>query len=123
MSLDDVRSFLARAGVRTALSDSELREIATPGSSEESLGSSSVSGGASGLSGAAGDNDDLLSLPSEVLAELASPVRGRVMAMTSPLTARQPRHGVAGGREPLAMDLRFECVSRVGEESALITPY
>lgn len=109
-SLDDVRTFLARAGVRTALSESELREIVSPGSSEDSVGSSTASGAASGLSGAAGDNDDLLSLPSEVLAELASPARGRVMSMTSPLAARQPRLGDAGGREPFAMDLRFECV-------------
>jgi hypothetical protein len=106
-SLDDLRAALARAGVRSVLSEEDLREILSSpasGASGASRGDASsrdeASSRASGGGGGGGDVDDLLSLPSAVLAELASPApaaRG----------ARAAHFGDAA-RAPLSLDLRFE---------------
>ena len=122
-SLDSLRSALNRAGVRSALSDNDLNEIlSSPGastSSERDSSSNEYSGATNASSShgasASGYDDSSLSLPSELLAELASPQavpraaarfsHSPTVAVVSDFATTSPR-----SRAPLPVDLRFECV-------------
>ena len=107
-SAEEARALLARIGVRSTLTDEQLREILSSsdsGNTHSPPRSFSGSGSGLGDSGASrgsgvGDGDDALSLPSEMLAELASPRPGHA-----------PRAWAVGPAAPApGYELLVECV-------------
>ena len=136
MSAAEVRAALSRLGVAaSSIGDEQLREIfssassgsssgsgssASPGSAPSGLSTSggssqagtsalsTTSGGAGG--GSLSGTDDGLSLPSELLAELASPAPVRRSGLAAAAAAAAASAAAAPQHAAPLHDLRLECV-------------